>query len=64
MVVGTFIYIFKNVLVLVLMNELSFFLECFPSLVLGLTSGAIMGIGAYQTSNDPTDIYLSLSLYK
>ncbi|ESO88236.1 hypothetical protein LOTGIDRAFT_219297 [Lottia gigantea] len=31
-----------------------------PSLVMGLASGAVLGIGAYQTSNDPKNVYTSL----
>ncbi|XP_076462876.1 transmembrane protein 14C-like [Babylonia areolata] len=31
-----------------------------PSLAMGLTCGGLMAIGAYQTSNDPRNVLLSL----
>ncbi|KAK7501214.1 hypothetical protein BaRGS_00007699 [Batillaria attramentaria] len=32
-----------------------------PSLAMGLACGTLMGIGAYQTTNDPKNITLSLA---
>ncbi|XP_041359710.1 transmembrane protein 14C-like [Gigantopelta aegis] len=33
-----------------------------PSLAMGLASGVLMGFGAYQTSNDPKNVVVSLAV--
>ncbi|XP_048255688.1 transmembrane protein 14C-like isoform X2 [Haliotis rufescens] len=32
-----------------------------PSLAMGVACGAVMGVGAYQTTNDPKNVSLSLA---
>lgn len=34
-----------------------------PSLAAGLLFGSLAGLGAYQISNDPTNVWVSLGLY-
>lgn len=34
-----------------------------PSLAMGVACGAVMGVGAYQTTNDPKNVSLSLGKF-
>ena len=41
----------------------SFLSGSVPSLAMGLASGALMGFGAYQTSSNPQNVFVSMGLY-
>lgn len=39
------------------------FVGSLPSLAAGVVCGSLMGFGAYQTTQDPNNVYLSLGKY-